>query len=48
MLYLGVCSVPFSGAKIVFIQSLLWVDTVEKLQIFLDGKFIFDFTDFKF
>jgi hypothetical protein len=22
-------------------------DTVEKLQIFLDGKFIFDFTDFK-
>ena len=22
-------------------------DTVEKLQIFLDGKFIFDLTDFK-
>ena len=25
MLYLGVCSVIFSGAEIVLIQSLLWV-----------------------
>ena len=29
------------------LEGPFWVDTVEKLQIFLDGKFIFDLTDFK-